>query len=609
MSEIIFDKSKRNLKKVFNRLNSNSPAKYVNREEVLFLAIGGYNRTHDLIIAMGFSPEDVTTFSNFALTPNFLTETHQKKVLYIKKINYLTNVSKGTSYSKRQLDLNVADGFQESMMIYKTANRMVKKEKGVTDWIKPSVVILDDQSLNLQYDGYRFEYQTEVGFVQIRNRNTTPWSIIAEIKDVEEAEKMMFALYQENKADEAEILDAMERLRKKANRLVGGVWHFKPTEFKKTVGSNDLASALREVSELGITQLTSNKKIGKENARWIIVPEHAFEFKGFSYKDESDLFEEELESESVLETQYALEQEKLLNDVLFTEFPLNLKIGYVGNQMELSPSETLHSFLADVDTIEEQQVNGVELLSGASTADEYNYIKKHHLAYFLDGEYKDNERKDENYLGGRRLVSIDIDDGEYTREDIEKKLEMQGLFGLVYRTAKYYYDESARWRLVLMADKSMSKEQYASVVDGTAKMLDLEIDAASKKVSQLMGYPLASKDVSTVIGTMVNVNQFEPKKVEFTPKTNVVEFKGNSSKSLMDFNHAQAKMMKEALVSGVRDGQRNETYRQIIMFLRDVKNNTDMTNWHSEADDLETAIRKRMHQDGLETTEVELICR
>lgn len=608
MSEIIFDKSQKNLKKVFNRLNSNSVAKYVNREDVLFLAIGGYNRTYDLIVAMGIKPEEIATFSNLNLTSNFLMETHMRKVLYIKKINYLTSINKGVSYSKRQLDLNVADGFQESMMIYKSANRMVRKDKGFTDWIKPDVVILDDQSLNLQFEGYRFEYQTEIGFVQIRNRNASPWGLIAEIKDVEEADKMMFALYQQNGADEAEILDALNRLRKVVIRKVDSEWYLKPTEFKKTVGSNELATAMREVKELNITQLQSNKKIGKENARWIIIPEQAFEFKGFDYKDESDLFEAELETEASTEEQFAAEQERILNEILFEELPINVTIGYVGSEMQYAPSETLHSFLQDVDGIEQEKVNGISLLDGASTEDEYNFIKKHHLAYFLDGEYKNNERKDDNYLGGKRLISIDIDDGDYTRSDIENKLEMQGLFGLVYRTAKYYYDESARWRVVLMADAPMSKEQYKNVVEGTAKMLDLQIDEASKKLSQLMGYPLAYKDVSTVIGSMVNVEQFAPKKPVFTPNNNVVEFKG-SSKSLLDFNHSQARMMRDALSFGVQEGSRNETYRQIIMFLRDVRDNAELSHWHAEADQLELAVKDRMYQDGLPTKEVELICR
>ena len=44
--EIIFEKSKKNLKKIYNRINDkNNAARHIGMEEVLFLAIGGYNRT------------------------------------------------------------------------------------------------------------------------------------------------------------------------------------------------------------------------------------------------------------------------------------------------------------------------------------------------------------------------------------------------------------------------------------------------------------------------------------------------------------------------------------------------------------------------------------
>ena len=141
------------------------------------------------------------------------------------------------------------------------------------DWIKPTVVILDDQSLNLQIGGHRFYYQNELGFAQIRSRNADPPLILLnEIKEVEEAEHMMFALYQKSSADEAEILDALNKLRLGAHREEKGVWYFKPTEYKKKIiGSNDLANAMKEVVELKITQLKSNKRIDGENARWVMI--------------------------------------------------------------------------------------------------------------------------------------------------------------------------------------------------------------------------------------------------------------------------------------------------------------------------------------------------
>lgn len=607
MDEIIFEKSKKNLKKVYNRINSKSLTRYMKMDGVLFLAIGGYNRTFELLLEMGLERDDIATFSNLALTQTFINETHEKQVVYIRKINYLTSVNKGDSYSKKWLDLNVADGFEESMMIYKNAERTLIVNRKKVEWSKPSIVILDDQSLNLQFDGHRFLYQTEVGFVQIRNRNAEPSAIIAEIKDVEEAEKMMFALYQDKRVDESEVLDALNRIRTSCFRKLGDAWCMKPTEFKKVVGSQKLANAIKEMPELEIYQMTSNKKIGKDNARWIVIPESAFEFKGFDYLDEDELFEQELQQELTAEEEYAQKQEQLLQSIMSIELPINIRSGYVGSQMSYSPSETLQSFLDGVDDIENEKIHGIELLQGATTEEEYKHIKKYSLAYFLDGVYDNNEREDKNYQGGKRLIAIDVDEGEYERSYIEQKMEGQGLFGLIYPTAKYYYDESKRWRIILMADAEMSKAQYREVVSGVAAMLDLEIDEASKKISQLMGYPLSKKDVSIVIGSAVNVAQFQPKPKP-KPSGNVVDF-SSSTKSLIDFNHEQAKLLKSVLQSGAPVGSRNETYRQIYLYLKDTLENPQLEKWHEEAEDLIEQTKTQAILDGLPEKEVEVIYR
>lgn len=603
MKEIIFEKSRKNLKKVYNRLRVNSVGAMVGREEVLFLAIGGYNRTHELLLEMGLDPEDIVTFQNLNLSNNFLQQTHMKKVVYIRKINYVTSVNK-SDYSTKTLDLNIADNFEESMMIYKTANRKIIVNRNQVDWIKPTVVILDDQSLNLQFGGHRFYYQNEIGFVQIRSRNADPRIIVEEIKDVEEAERMMFALYQKNSADEAEILDALNKLRLGAHRVVEDEWYFKPTEYKKIVGSNDLANSMKEVPELKIYQLKSNKRLNGENARWVIIPEEAFEFKGFDYMDEEDLFEEELKQEMESEEAFEEQQEKLLSEILNIKFPINLKAGYVGRNMQHNPEATLQSFLDGADEID----TGIELLESATTKKEYENIKKHNLIYFLDGTYENNERDDKHYQGGKRLVVLDIDDEPYEREELEDKLEEQGLFGLIYPTPRYYFDGSKRWRLVLMADETMTKETYKTTVDGVVQMLELEADDASSKLSQLMGYPFAKSDVSIIIGTKVNVSQFAATKKQ----KNVLSFSefNRSDKSLMDFNHEQARLLKEAYTQGIPEGRRNDTYRQIVMYLQDTLNNPELKQWHDEAYRLlNTELEQMMTNDGLPEKEVEAIMR
>lgn len=609
VGEIIFTKSQKNLKKIYNRLNSTNLNQYVKaeKEEVLFLAIGGYNRTHDLIKAMGLTEDEITSHANLNLTNAFLQETHEKKVIYIEKINYLTSVNKNIDFVSKKLDLNVADAFEESMMLYKVAERQVVINKRRVPWKKPLVVILDDKSLNLQYDGHRFKYQTEVGFVQMRNRNAKPATILKEIESVEEIEKMSFARYQTEAVGEEEVLDALARLQTKTTRNREDSWWFKPAEFKQIVGSNELVVRLKEIKELGITQFSSNKKYGTENARWLVVPDDAFEFKGFDYKDDADLFEEEVQQEVEEEERISSQQELILKSILNTEIPLNIKTGYVGRGMAYSSSESLQSFLNDVDEIEQEKINGIELLSGSSTEEEYKHIKKYKLAYFLDGTYKDDERLDENYLGGKRLISIDIDDADYTREELENKLEAQGLFGLVYRTAKYYYDQSNRWRIILMADEAMTKNEYRHTLTGVSKMLDLEIDDASKKLSQLMGYPLSSKDMSIVIGTMVNVAQFKPKE-HVQHAGNVIGI-NQSSKTLADFDHPQAKLLKQALNGGITEGSRNESYRQICMYLRDTINNPKYESRKQEAYELIEITKAQAIVDGLPEKEVEVIYR
>lgn len=608
VGEIIFNKSRKNLKKVYNRIHSTNLNQYVKaqREEVLFLAIGGYNRTYELLLAMGLHEDEITTHSNLNLTQTFLNETHGKKVIYIQKINYTTSVLKNVSFVAKKLDLNVADAFEESLMIYETAERTILLDKRRVAWEKPKIVILDDKSLNLQYEGHRFKYQNDIGFVQVRNRNAVPRLIVDELEGVEETDKMMFALYQTDMVDESEILDTLSRLRSKVYREKERHWYMKPTEFKEVSGSLEMANRLKEIKELNIHQLTSNKKIGKENARWIVIPDTAFDFKGFNYKDEAELFNEELEKEKEMEETFASEQEKQLQSILNIELPFNIKIGYVGNELNYSPAETLQSFLNDIDEIESEKVNGLELLGGATTEPEYKHIKKYNLAYFLDGTYKDDQRVDDHYQGGKRLVSIDIDEGNYQREEIESKLESQGLFGLIYPTAKFYFDESKRWRIILMADAEMTKETYKAVVIGVSQMLDLEIDGASKKIAQLMGYPLKAADVSTVIGTMVNVEQFKPKQKNMPD--NVLNF-SNSTKSLVDFNHEQARLLKDILQHGAAAGTRNESYRQIYMYLKDTLNNPELASWHQEAEELIEKTKAQAVLDGLPEKEVEVIYR
>ena len=610
-SEIIFDKSKKNLKKVYNRIKGyvDGASRFIGAEETLFLAIGGYNRTYDLLLAMGLSPDDIASHSSIgALSKEFVKDTHMKKVLYLNKINYLTKSGEYKDATRRFLSLNVADSFEESLLVYKHARRKVGTGQKEVDWVKPTVVILNDPSLNLQFDNHRLRYVTDIGFVQMRNRNAEPYVILQEIKDVDEADRMMFARYKEKELDDEVIMEVLNNLRASVQHEINNEWYIKPTEYKRVVGSNEVANALRAVEELGITQLKNNKRIGRDNARWIIIPEQAFEFKGFDYKDDDEVFEEEIAAEEEREREIIEQQERMLKDIMETEIPLNVKVGYIGKGMGYSGEVTLQRLVDETNDLT-KEMNSLNLLDGATTKEEYDGIKATSLVYFLDGHYTNNERNDENYEGGKRLVVLDVDDGDYTRSQIEDKLETNGLFGLVYPTARYYFDNGQRWRVIMLADNEMDKESYKNVAQGTAELLGLQADAASKKISQLMGYPLASEDVSVVVGSMVSVAQFKRKDAQ-SLVDKVVRFRDiQSTKSLRDFKHKQVELLNQALEVGFQEGQRNDSYYQIIRFLRDTQNDPMYERWHEEAEQLEVQIISKMYSDGLSEREVSTICR
>lgn len=609
--EIFLEKSKKNLKKVYNRIKSyvDSAARFVGTEETLFLAIGGYNRTYELLITMGLKPDDIATHTSIGtISKDFVRDTHLKKVLFLNKINYLTKSNEYNDATRRYLSLNVADSFEESLLVYKHARRKVGTGQKEVDWVKPTVVILNDPSLNLQFDNHRLRYANDIGFVQVRNRNADPYVILQEIKDVDEAGKMMFARYKEKELDDEVIMEALNNLRINAQHEIDNEWYMKPTEYKRAIGSNEVANSLKEVEELGITQLKSNKRIGSDVVRWVVIPEQAFDFKGFDYKDDDEIFEEEIKAEEEREREIAEQQERMLKDIMNVEIPLNVKVGYVGKDMGYSGEVTLQNLIDETDVLI-SEMQSLQLLDDATTKEEYDGIKATSLVYFLDGRYTDNQRNDDNYDGGKRLVVLDVDDGDYTRSQIEDKLETNGLFGLVYPTARYYFDNGQRWRVILLADKEMDKESYKNTTQGVAELLGLEADAASKKISQLMGYPLASKDVSTVIGSMVNVDQFKPKDT-LSLVDKVVRFRDiQSTKSLRDFKHKQVELLNQALEVGIPEGQRNDSYFQIIRFLRDTQNDPTYEKWHEEAEQLEVKIISKMYSDGLSEKEVSLICR
>lgn len=613
---ITFEKSRQNVRLLYELINENHIARMAGMAEVHFIAIGGYNRTYEFLLACGARPEQIAVDDRIAFSQQFMADTHGKQILLIRRLNYTTKSRLVGDTSHKTKSLDVADRFEETLMRYENGGGRIGQGKVTTreDWIKPPIVVLDDPSLNLQFEGYRFKYADTIGFAQIKRRNANPYDLVKEIMESEPAQEMMFARYQEEPEDAETIKKALDELMAHGERELEDGYYYKPTEFKALVGSNKLANTLRKMEELNITQLSSNKRLGKENARWIIVPHETFQWEGYEYLDDDELFERELEEERLQEEAQAQEEERRLQEILSQPLAFNLTKGYVGSELDSEDGFTLQRFIDVTDTMEDS-FQSIKYLEGASTDEEYEAIKAHHLLYFLDGRYEDNQRKDANYLGGKRLISIDIDDQEYTRAELEQKLDAQGLFGLIYPTPRFYYQNALRWRIILLADDEMDKPTYSNVVKGVCSMLGIHFDEASAKLSQLMGYPLANKDISIVSGSMVNVDQFRVSERVVVPFKHTITMGDGSiktTKSILDFNHEQARMTKGVLEGNLPPvGERNETYRQIMMYLNDTITGSEFSDHHKqEAEQIKEKIRGIMiNGSGLGEKEVELICR
>ena len=120
---------------------------------------------------------------------------------------------------------------------------------------------------------------------------------------------------------------------------------------------------------------------------------------------------------------------------------------------------------------------------------------------------------------------------------------------------------------------------------------------------------MAQKDVSIVVGTAVSVAQFKPKEKPLARTQNVIEGNFTSNKTLLEFNHPQARLLKETLEHGAAVGTRNETYRQLYLFLMDTLESDAFEHWHAEAYEYLTKINVQAKLDGLHDKELEVIFR
>ena len=256
---ITLEKGRKNVRLLYDLINGTNIARVVGRAQTHFIAIGGYNNTYEFLIACGARPEEIAVTNGISFSQQFMANTHLKKILLIKKINYTTSNTYFGGASKKRIDLERADNLEESIMRYEQGGGKIGQGKASTreEWIKPTIVVLDDPSLNLQFEDHRFKYAHQVGFAQVKHRNANPYELVREVMEVEPAEGMMFARYQQVGVDAEYIRNALNDLELYASREQEDGYYFKPTEFKRIVGSNELANELRNMEELNIAQMAT----------------------------------------------------------------------------------------------------------------------------------------------------------------------------------------------------------------------------------------------------------------------------------------------------------------------------------------------------------------
>lgn len=611
VGEIIFDKSKQNLKKLQELANSQNVIKNYGRTYIFVVA--GYMKTYELLKMLGFDELEIHGTSDFSYNNNFMKNSHGKRVVLLRRSSFVTVGSK--SKKDRELNNILLNTFENWIQAYAIADGRVKMGQKYEGWERPRILVIDDINLDLQMNGYRLKLTNEVGVVQPKNPFANEKDIYKEIQFFESTDDLFYVPYQYGTDSDEDMIAALNKLKGKEFFKIGNELLFKPKTIRDEIGI-EMRDALLNNEEINMKMDKKASRISSKlqppkhaPAFWVRLDEKAYQYTGKQTKDFDEIALEKIKAEEDREKLAIERQEKSLEEIMQLNFPFNIQVGYAQNDMKHTDKMNLSIFVDDIDKLESEKIKALKSLTDATTDEEYQAVKKYRLAYFLDGSFKNNERKDDNYLGGKRLIAIDIDNHEYERSEIEDKLENQGLFGMIYPTAKYYFNGAKRWRLILVADKEMNKDTYRTTVDGVAKMLNLEIDEASKKISQLMGYPFQKEDVTTVAGTMVNVEQFKPlvlsPKVTSINKKNISKSKKTKKKSLLDWNNKSAQLLKQALESGIPEGNRDNGYRKIKLFLDDVMTNEEFEPWADEAEQLLPALHKRALQDGLEEKDVE----
>ena len=199
--------------------------------------------------------------------------------------------------------------------------------------------------------------------------------------------------------------------------------------------------------------------------------------------------------------------------------------------------------------------------------DEVDKIKRYKesspLRYYLDGDVEGPNRnlKRAGIVGRdikhRQIVALDVDDGNYSQEDLQKRLN--GHEYILTPTPSYKAGDR-RWRVIMPLDEHCSIGDYASIVEQVASKFDVKIDKKSKDKTQLQGFPLAV--------TIFNGDVVKPIHVEGVPLSINALMQSALKKQMRD---KQPTLALQGNVKGelVVDGEFEQALREYAERMRD----------------------------------------
>ena len=119
---------------------------------------------------------------------------------------------------------------------------------------------------------------------------------------------------------------------------------------------------------------------------------------------------------------------------------------------------------------------------------------KEKVGFFVGGEFSSEKRKDE-FLVCRSMLTLDIDKYTGTIDDLEFDLDLLGLGAFVAYSTYSHTDNAPRVRLVLPLSRDVSSVEYRAISEAFCAAHDaFTFDECSHKPNQFMFLPSCPVD-------------------------------------------------------------------------------------------------------------------